>query len=109
MPLLAALLVNLITGLAGWLLTWLTQKVAVAAAISVVLTAVIVGIFIAARAALQGAGALAGNVHPMFGAGVSMVISPRAAALISSYIAFWMLVELYKWKVNLIQLWARTI
>ena len=45
----------------------------------------------------------------MFGAGVSMVISPHSAALISSYITFWSLVELYKWKVNIVQLWSRTI
>jgi len=38
-----------------------------------------------------------------------MIVSPRVATLLSSYMTFWLLVELYKWKLNVVQLWARTI
>jgi len=109
MPLLGALFVNLVGAFATWLVRFFTQKVAVATAISVLLGALILSLFIAAKATLAGLGAFAGNIHPQFGAGVSMIISPRVATLVTSYITFWILVELYKWKVNLLQLWARTI
>jgi hypothetical protein len=109
MPLLGALFVNLVGSFATWLVQFFTQKVAVATAISVLLGALILGLFIAARAALASIGGLAGSLHPMFGAGVSMIISPRVASLLASFMSFWVLVELYKWKVNLLQLWSRTI
>ncbi|CAL61693.1 conserved hypothetical protein; putative membrane protein [Herminiimonas arsenicoxydans] len=109
MPLLGVLFVNLVGSFATWLVQFFTQKVAVATAISLLLGALILGLFIATRAALSGLGSMAGSVHPMFGAGISMIISPRVAALLTTYMAFWVTVELYKWKVNLLQLWARTI
>lgn len=109
MPILGTLLFNLITGVVAFLAKYVTQKIAVALSISTVLGALILSIFVAMRSTLQLAAGLAADLHPMFGAGVSMIISPRVASLLGSYITFWVLVEMYKWKVNLMQLWARTI
>jgi hypothetical protein len=109
MPLLGTLIVNLITGLATFLVKFVSQKIAVASAISVILAALMLTIFVALRSALAAATIAAGGLHPMFGAGISMIISPRVAALLASWITFWMLIEVYKWKLNLVQLWARTI
>lgn len=109
MPQLGALFVTLVGALAGFLVRFVTWKAAVALVISGLLGVLIGGIFLSMRGALQLAVAGAGSVHPMFGAGVSVVISPRVASLIASFLSFWVLTELYKWKVNLLQLWARTI
>ncbi|WP_293779266.1 DUF5455 family protein [uncultured Oxalicibacterium sp.] len=109
MPLFSILFVNVVASFAGWLVKFFSQKVAIATAISIILGSLIVGLFIAAKAALGSLPVLAGQLHPMFGAGVGMVIPPRVAGLLTAYISFWVLVELYKWKVNILQLWARTI
>ncbi|HJV02753.1 MAG TPA: DUF5455 family protein [Burkholderiaceae bacterium] len=109
MPVLGTLLFNIFTGIVAWLAKYLTQKVAVTVAIIAIVTVLFVGLYTATRAAIAAALAGVGALHPMFGAGVAMVISPHSGALISSYITFWSLVELYKWKVNIMQLWSRTI
>jgi len=109
MPLLATFLFNVFSGLVVWLAKFLTQKVAVAAALIVVVTALFVALYVSLRAAISAAIVGAGSLHPMFAVGVSVVVSPHTAALISSYMTFWALVELYKWKVNILQLWSRTI
>lgn len=109
MPILGALFINLLSSLAVFLVKFVSQKVAVATAVSVVLAGIMLALWVAARAALAAAGAGASAVHPMFGAGIAMIISPRVATLLSSYMTFWLVVELYKWKLNVVQLWARTI
>jgi len=109
MPILANFLLSVFTGFATWLAKYLTQKIAVTVAIVAIVTALFVGLYVATRAAIAAAISGVGSVHPMFGAGVAMVISPHAAALVSSYITFWSLVELYKWKVGIMQLWSKTI
>lgn len=109
MPILANFLLSLFTGLATWVAKYLTQKIAVAVALITIVTALFVGLY-ASLNALIGAGLNAvASFHPMFGVGVAMVISPHSASLISSYVTFWSLVELYKWKVNIISIWTRTI
>ena len=109
MPILGTFLFNVFSAFAAWLAKYLTQKIAVTVAIVAIVTALFVGLYAATRLAISAALSGVGGLHPMFAAGVSMVISPHAASLISSYITFWSLVELYKWKVNIIQLWSRTI
>ena len=109
MPLLAQFLWTVFGGAVQWLAKFLTQKIAIA----VVLTGIAVGFFIALYLALRSviSAAMVGvaGIHPMFSAGISIVISPHSATLIASYVTFWSAVELYKWKVNLLQLWSRTI
>jgi len=109
MPLLAAFLFNVFSGLVTWLAKFLTQKVAVAAALIAIVVVLFSVLYAAMRAAMSAAFVGAGSLHPMFAVGVSMVVSPHTAALISSYLTFWSLVELYKWKVNIMQIWSRTI
>lgn len=109
MPLLGALFINLMSGLAMFLVKYVSQKVAVATAVSLVLGALMLALWAAARIALAGASAAATNIHPMFGAGIAMIVSPRTATLLSAYMTFWLVVELYKWKLNVVQLWSRTI
>lgn len=109
MPMLATLLFNIFAGFATWLAKYLTQKVAVTVAMVAILTALFAALYFGARQLISGALAGAYSFDPMFGAGIAMVISPHSAALISGYITFWSLVELYKWKVNILQLWSRTI
>ena len=109
MPIFAGFLFNIFAGLATWLAKYITQKMAVAMAIVSILTVMFVALYAGLRLAISAALTSAVAIHPMFAAGVSMVISPHSASLISSYIVFWSLVELYKWKVNIIQLWSRTI
>jgi hypothetical protein len=109
MPLLGNLLFSFFTAVATWLAKYITQKMAVTIALVAVVTALFVALYAALRVALTAAFAGASNIHPMFGAGVAIVISPHTASLVSSYITFWSLAELYKWKVNIIQLWSRTI
>ena len=109
MPIFATFLFNVFAAFAGWLAKYLTQKVAVTVAMSAILTALFAALYIAAKKIIGEALAVATSFDPMFGAGIGMVISPHSAALVSGYITFWSLVELYKWKVNLMQLWSRTI
>lgn len=109
MPLLAAFLYNVIAAFAAWLLKYFTQKVAVTVALAAVVSALLVALYVAARVAVAGAIGAVGSVHPMFAVGVGLVVSPHSAALLTGYVGFWSLTELYKWKVNILQLWARTI
>ena len=109
MPLLATLLFNVFSGLVVWLAKFLTQKVAVALALIAVVVVLFAALYGAMRAAMSAALIGAGSLHPMFAVGVSVVVSPHTASLITSYLTFWALVELYKWKVNILQLWSRTI
>ena len=109
MPLLAQFLWTVFGGFVTWLAKFLTQKVAVAVAIIALLTIMFAGLYLALNKVVDVALVGAANIHPMFGAGVSMVISAHCVTLITSYIVFWSLVELYKWKVNLLQVWTRTI
>lgn len=106
---LANFLLSVFGGFATWLAKYVTQKMAVAAAIITIVTVLFVALYTALRAVIAAAVVGAGSIHPMFGAGVSMVVSPHSASLISSYVVFWSLVELYKWKVNIVSLWSRTI
>jgi hypothetical protein len=109
MPVFAAFLYNVFVAFCGWLAKYFAHKVAFTVAGVSILTALIAGLYVAARALIAGALGAAGSVSPMFGAGVAMVISPHAASLLSGYLTFWSATELYKWKVNLLQLWFRTI
>lgn len=109
MPLLGALLINLFGGLAAYLAQFFTQKVAVATAISLLLGSLLVGVYVTLRAALAAVTGAAANIHPMFGAGVQMIVGATGPGLLTSYIALWVGMELYKWKLTIVQLWARTI
>jgi hypothetical protein len=109
MPLLATFLFNVFSAFAVWLAKYLTQKVAVTIAIVTVVTLLFTAFYYAARTIIIAGFAGAATVSPMFAVGISIVISPHSASLVSSYITFWSVVELYKWKVNIIQLWSRTI
>jgi len=109
MPVLANFLLSIFGGFVAWLAKFLTQKIAVATAIITLVTVLFVALYAALRTAISAAVVGAGSIHPMFGAGVSMVVSPHSASLISSYVVFWSLVELYKWKVNLLSVWSKTI
>lgn len=109
MPILGNLLFNIFVGFATWLAKYLTQKVAVTLAIVTLCTGLFIVLYAAARGLVSTALGAAYSFSPMFGAGVAMVISPHTASLLSSYVLFWSACELYKWKVNIIQLWTRTI
>ena len=109
MPALAAMLLTIVTEFAAWLAKFITQKVAVALAIVAVCGALFIALYASLNAAIATGVTSLDGVHPMFGVGLAMVISPHTAALFSSYITFWMLVELYKWKVSLVSVWSRTI
>lgn len=107
MPALASFLWTVFGGAVQWLLKFLTEKVAIAA----VLIATAIGLFSVLYSAFRVliSGALVGvaGIHPMFSAGVALVISPHSASLLASYILFWSTVELYKWKVNILELMSR--
>ena len=109
MPALAALLLNIVGGFIGFLLKYFTQK----AVIATVISAFVVGLFYGfmgffsglINSAIGGAGAL----HPMFGAGVAMVISPNTSSLLSAYFVFYGLCEIYKYKCSLVAIWSKQI
>ncbi|NVD97947.1 DUF5455 family protein [Massilia sp. BJB1822] len=109
MPLLATLIVNLFAGIVTFLAKYITQRVAITLAIAAAVTALFVGLYAATRAIIATAVTAAAGIGPMFGAGVSMVISPHSAAMLSAYVVFWSLCELYKWKVSILSLWSKTI
>lgn len=108
MPALAAMLLTIVTEFVAWLAKFLTQKVALALVIVAVCGALFVALYASLSAVISAGVTSLDGVHPMFGVGLSMVISQHSAALFSSYITFWMLVELYKWKVSLVAVWSRT-
>lgn len=109
MPLLAQFLWTVFGGAVQWLAKFLTQKIAIAAVLTGIAIGFFIALFLALRTLISGALVGVAGIHPMFSAGISIVISPHSAALLASYITFWSAVELYKWKVNLLQLWTRTI
>lgn len=109
MPLLGTLLFDIFAGIAAWLVKYVTQKMAVALALIAIITTLLVGIFAALRLAVAGAMIGAASMHPMFAAGVSVVISPATQQAVTGYLTMWSLCELYKWKFNIAQLWSRTI
>lgn len=109
MPLLGNLIVSIITGFVTWLAKYLTQKTAVTVAIIAVMSALLLGLYAAVRVAMSSAIAGLGTVHPMFAAGLAMVISPSTQQYITGYLAMWSLCELFKWKFTITQLWSRTI
>jgi len=109
MPLLAQFLLTIFGGAVQWLAKFLTQKVAIAIVLAGIASGFFIALYLALRSVIAGALVSIAGIHPMFSAGISLVISPHSAALLASYITFWSAVELYKWKVNLLQLWSRTI
>lgn len=109
MPLLAQFLWTVFGGFVTWLAKFLTQKVAVAVVLVGVAIALFTVLYAALRALISSALVGVAGIHPMFSAGISIVISPHSATLLASYVTFWSAVELYKWKVNLLQLWSKTI
>lgn len=109
MPKLGALLVTLLIEFVTWLSKYITQKVSVALGIVGTLGAMFVALYAGLHFVINAAITSLDGVHPMFGVGLAMVISPHAAALFSSYVTFWAVVELYKWKVSLVSVWSRTI
>ncbi len=108
MPKLAMLLVTLVTEFVAWLAKYLSQKVAVAVTLTAVLTGLFVAVYVGMNSAISSSVAFLDGVHPMFGVGIAMVISPHASALLTSYLAFWALIELYKWKVNILSIWSKS-
>ncbi len=109
MPLLAGLLLNFFTGFIAFLARYFSQKVLVASAITAVMAVMFIALYVAMRETLDLATMGASQIHPMFGAGVEMVISARSASLIATYITFWAACELYKWKIALVSVWSKTI
>lgn len=109
MPLLGELLFNLFTGLVTVFVRYVSQKVAITLVLVAMLTTMFVALFLAVRTALAAAVVSVSGIHPMFATGISMVIPQSSASLISSYLLFWSMCELYKWKFNMMQLWSRTI
>lgn len=109
MPALAALLLNIVGGFIGFLLKYFTQKVVVAALIGAFVVGLFYGLMGIFSGVIGSAISGAGSVHPMFGAGVSMVISPNTASLLSSYFVFYALCEVYKYKCALVALWTKQL
>lgn len=107
MPALGMLLYNIVAGLTGILLKYLSQKVAVSIALIALFSGVSAAVYIAMRSAISAAVSFSASYHPMFGAGVAVVISPHTASLVTSYVAVWTLLELYKWKMNIMFLWYK--
>jgi hypothetical protein len=109
MPLLGTFLFNVFSALAAWLVKYITQKMAVALALIALVTTLLVALYAGLRLAVTAAMAGAASMHPMFAAGVAVVISPETQQCITGYLTMWSLCELYKWKFNIMQLWSRTI
>ncbi len=109
MPLLGALLVNILGVVAGWLAKYFTQKVAVTVVVLAQLVILYAALFSLGRGALWSVGVLSNAISPMFGAGVSMVITPRVSGMLGSWFSFWVAKELFKWRLHVVQLWGRTI
>lgn len=109
MPVLGTFLFNVFAGLAAWLVKYVSQKMAVALALIALVTAMLVGVYALLRVGVSAAMAGAASMHPMFAAGVSVVISPTTQQCITAYLTLWSLCELYKWKFSIVQLWSRTI
>lgn len=109
MPVLATMLLNIFVGFIEWLAKFISQKVAVALALVTVLTLLFTALYASLNVVIASAMISLDGVHPMFGVGIAMIISPHAAALFASYITFWSVIELYKWKVSLVSVWSRTI
>lgn len=107
--LLGGFFVNVFGSFVAWLLKFFTQKVAVSIGLVALSMAMFGALFYAMRAALALVSFGASAVHPMFGVGVSMVISPRAASYLSSYLIFWSACEVFKWRLHVTQLWSRVI
>lgn len=106
MPLLAAMLVNMAVAFATWLLKYFSQKLAFTLASLAVVGAMAAALYVAIRVAMNGAIYVASDFHPMFGVGISMVLSPRTASLLTAYVSFFSLVELYKWKMKMTLFWG---
>lgn len=106
MPYLAAMIVNIVTGIATWLLKFFSQRMAFWGASAAVLIAMSVAVYVSLRFAMSSAVNFAASYHPMFGVGVSMVISPQTAGLLTTYLAFWSGIELYKFKKSMTLFWG---
>ena len=106
MPLLAGMLANMAVAVATWLLKWFSQKVAFSLASLAIVGALSAALYLSFRLAVSGAVFVASDLHPMFGVGVSMVLSPRTSSLLTAYVAFYSLVELYKWKMRMTLFWG---
>lgn len=109
MPLFANLLYSFFAGIVAWLAKYLTQKVAVTLSIVSILSIIYVAFYVAFRSLMNAAFSGAYSFSPMFGAGIAVVIPPRSANLLASYLVFWAACELFKWKFSIVQLWSRTI
>lgn len=109
MPALGALLYNIFAGIVAYFVKYLTQKTAFALALVTLASGLMAAIYLALRTALYLAMAGVGNVHPMFAVGIGVVISPTTQQFITAYFILYSACELYKWKFNIMQLWARTI
>lgn len=109
MPALAALLLNIVGGFIGFLLKYFSQKLVIATLISAFVVGLFFGFMGIFTGVINSAIGGAGSVHPMFGAGVSMVISSNTASLLSSYFVFYALCEVYKYKCALVALWTKQL
>lgn len=107
MPLLAALVAEVGAGIISFLLAFFTQRVAIATVVSGLFIAAFAGLLVAGGGLLAGLNSSVAAISPMFGAGVQMVVSPRAGSLVSAYIGFWGLCQVFKLKTLLIGSWAR--
>lgn len=108
MPALASFLWTIFGGFVQWLAKYLTEKVASAVVLIGIAVALFSVLYAAFRALTSGALVAVAGIHPMFSAGIALVISPHSASLLASYIVFWSTVEVYKWKVNLLEIWGRS-
>lgn len=109
MPQLGLLFFTIVKAIFEFALKFFSQKVAVVLAIIALLTGLSAAVYFAMRAAITGAVAFSASYHPMFGAGVAVVISPRTATLVTAYVAFWSMLELYKWKMSIMYLWSKIL
>jgi uncharacterized protein (DUF2342 family) len=109
MPLLGQLIYSAIAGFVGWLVKYVSQKMAVAIAITAVMSGLLIALYLLLRTTVNAALTGAASMHPMFAAGVAVVISPTSQQFISAYLVLWSACELYKWKFSIVHLWSRTI
>jgi|GEM_PF-6609562 hypothetical protein len=109
MPALAALLLEMVVGLIGFLLKYFTQKAVIAGLIVTFVVSLFYALMGTFTGVINSAIGGAGSVHPMFGAGVAMVISPNTASLLAAYFVFFGLCEVYKYKLALVAIWTKQI
>lgn len=108
MPILGAMFINIITAVVSFLIKYMSQKIAITLILIAFYSALSAAVYVGMRQVITEAIAFSASYHPMFAAGISVVIPVHTAGLVTAYVGTWSLCELYKWKMSIMFLWNRT-